>query len=201
MADSDKSDTESTPALSGMRSYQADGEGGPELDAGARAIEAFARPFPMAVAGRPISIDFEIKSSSFTLVIEVLPDDLTSDAQGLPTEIFLPYAHYGHPERQTEEIQPIGFRQSVLGKYSSRRGTPSLELAVSMSRGRYELDGHVLKWYHRDDLRSDTQLRREKIVIKRKGGPRPEVLAAIGETAPSTFQSFVDSCKAFCAVA
>ncbi|KAL7415983.1 glycoside hydrolase superfamily [Mrakia frigida] len=63
------------------------------LTDGSRAVGAFARPFPIATVGVPFSLDFEIKSSVFKMSVEMYPDDeATLDA---PTEIFLPWIHYG----------------------------------------------------------------------------------------------------------
>ena len=63
------------------------------LTDGSRAVGAFSRPFPVATVGVPVSLDFEIKSSVFKMSVAMYPDDEAKlDA---PTEIFLPWIHYG----------------------------------------------------------------------------------------------------------
>lgn len=63
------------------------------LTDGSRAVGAFSRPYPVATVGVPVSIDFEIKSSVFKMVVEIYPDDECTLEK--PTEIFLPWVHYG----------------------------------------------------------------------------------------------------------
>lgn len=62
------------------------------LTDGSRAVGAFSRPYPIATVGVPVSLDFEIKSSTFTMVVEIYADDPVTEK---PTEIFLPWVHYG----------------------------------------------------------------------------------------------------------
>ena len=62
------------------------------LTDGSRAVGAFSRPYPIATVGVPVSLDFEIKSSTFTMVVEIYGDDEVTEK---PTEIFLPWVHYG----------------------------------------------------------------------------------------------------------
>lgn len=65
---------------------------------GARAVGAFSRPFPVQTVGEPVRIDFDISTSKFTLRVKVSPSDFPTspddDADGLVTEVFLPYVHY-----------------------------------------------------------------------------------------------------------
>ena len=66
-----------------------------EINDGARALPAFVRPYPVATVGRPTSIDFDLRSSEFTLTVEVQYDDLSPNApEILATEIFMPLVHY-----------------------------------------------------------------------------------------------------------
>jgi hypothetical protein len=150
------------------------------LNRGARAIEAFVRPYPTAVAGRPISIEFDVASSLFTLIIETRPDDLRQGMEELPTEIYLPAVHYGELsqedvaelEGESEEHEQKKRRRRMSRSNSSplnkphalhlphiqfpwHRHKPRLALAVHVTRGHYEIVGHTLKWYHR----SPTSLR------------------------------------------
>ncbi|THH21490.1 hypothetical protein EW146_g111 [Bondarzewia mesenterica] len=94
------------------------------LTDGARAVRAFSRPYPMAVVGKPVSIQFDIGKSEFKLTVRVRAEDApisrlssSSSAASLsrpatpesssssaswpdpkyslpPTEIFLPIVHY-----------------------------------------------------------------------------------------------------------
>jgi hypothetical protein len=173
------------------------------------------------VAGRPISIEFDVASSTFTLELETRPDDLESNFKDLPTEIYLPAVHYG--ELSQEDVEELEERfqdpedkansaapnkQNVLHlphiHFPWHRHRPRLALNVSVSRGHYEIIGHTLKWYHRTSStakRTDQQPRRETITIKRKGGPRPEVTAAYGEKPRSMAQVVWDTCCGMCSVA
>jgi Glycoside hydrolase family 5 C-terminal domain len=67
------------------------------LNAGSRAFEAFVRPSPIAVAGRPKSYGFDMRSCSFHLTIIPYQDAPLEDA---PTEIFVPdyFFHDAEPE-------------------------------------------------------------------------------------------------------
>ncbi len=57
---------------------------------GGRALEAALRPYPMAVAGEPTHLEFNIRRKRF--VFEFRHDPLLT----APTEIFLPNLHYPH---------------------------------------------------------------------------------------------------------
>ena len=57
------------------------------LNAGSRAFEAFVRPSPIVVAGKPKSYRFDMRSATFTLSMIPHSEEPPEDA---PTEIFLP---------------------------------------------------------------------------------------------------------------
>ncbi|WVO17970.1 hypothetical protein L204_105668 [Cryptococcus depauperatus] len=59
---------------------------------GARAVDAFCRPFPIASVGTPERIDFDINSTKFTYSVRVRPDDVANDE--VYTEIYVPFVHY-----------------------------------------------------------------------------------------------------------
>lgn len=60
---------------------------------GARAVGAFCRPFPVATAGTPLRIDFDIHSTEFKLQVHVGPEDkVVAEEKG--TEVYLPFVHY-----------------------------------------------------------------------------------------------------------
>lgn len=68
------------------------------LNDGARAIAAFCRPYPTKSVGTPIDINFDIKSSNFTLSIRLEADEVPDSE--LATEIFIPLIHYAtYPSR------------------------------------------------------------------------------------------------------
>ncbi|KAL5511999.1 hypothetical protein ACEPAH_5218 [Sanghuangporus vaninii] len=86
------------------------------LTDGARAVRAFARPYPVATVGLPIDIQFDIHKAEFKLTVRVRPEDRpivdhldgtstssgtlaehTDDAE-LPTEIFVPLVHYARQD-------------------------------------------------------------------------------------------------------
>lgn len=178
------------------------------------------------MAGKPISIDFDVASSQFTLVIETRPDDLKEGFKELPTEIYLPAVHYGEvsqedveaTEEDSEDSEPKATRGSMSrsNSFSFRKGPtlhlahinfpwhrhkPRLSLSVHVSHGHYEIVGHTLKWYHRTPatLRASGP-QRETVTIKRRGGPRPEVTAAFGERPRSVAQVLWDNLCGMCSV-
>ncbi|KAK9478127.1 glycoside hydrolase superfamily [Lipomyces japonicus] len=63
---------------------------------GARAVEAFARAFPLVTVGIPQSYSFDIKTATFKL--ELYGDGGSDDS--LPTEIFVPDFHYPNGDVQ-----------------------------------------------------------------------------------------------------
>ncbi|KAK1220614.1 hypothetical protein PQX77_016563 [Marasmius sp. AFHP31] len=70
------------------------------LTDGARAVRAFARPFPSKVVGRPEEIQFDINKAHFKLVVDVRPEDRLKpggvDDEDPATEIFVPLVHFAH---------------------------------------------------------------------------------------------------------
>ncbi len=60
-----------------------------DLDSGGRALEAAVRPYPRAVAGEPLRVEFDRRSKRFAFEYRHDP------ACEAPTEIFLPSFHYG----------------------------------------------------------------------------------------------------------
>ncbi|CCF53974.1 uncharacterized protein UHO2_01104 [Ustilago hordei] len=67
----------------------------PNLLNGSRGAAAFCRPFPVATVGTPASIEFDIKSSEFSYALDITGAELDRAQAGLPTEIYLPFLHYG----------------------------------------------------------------------------------------------------------
>ncbi|KAJ3877589.1 glycoside hydrolase [Lentinula edodes] len=71
------------------------------LTDGARAVKAFARPWPTKVVGKPSNIQFDIASTSFKLTVLVRSEDKLNeegiDDKDLATEVYVPLVHYAHP--------------------------------------------------------------------------------------------------------
>jgi len=59
-----------------------------DINSGGRALSAVVRPYPMATAGKPVSLSFNIRNRVMNYTFE---HDPSIDA---PTEIFLPALHY-----------------------------------------------------------------------------------------------------------
>ncbi|OSD02140.1 glycoside hydrolase family 5 protein [Trametes coccinea BRFM310] len=78
------------------------------LTDGTRAVKAFCRPFPQAVVGIPIDIQFDIAKAEYKLTVRVRPEDTPQkerlglapsassdpDEAELPTELYVPLVHY-----------------------------------------------------------------------------------------------------------
>lgn len=168
---------------------------------GARAVGAFCRPFPTATVGHPKRLDFDIKTSTFKLVIKVSAGDEASD--DVMTEIYLPYVHYA---------ANLGLRDSELEDYVSRSlanskanllessspsprsafASPVLDVDVTISTGRFETSGQTLKWWYKPPLGGSMDV---EITVKRKGG------AINWEQSPdSSKSSWTDICPGECVV-
>ncbi|THH08701.1 hypothetical protein EW145_g2522 [Phellinidium pouzarii] len=99
------------------------------LTDGARAVRAFARPYPVAVVGLPVNIVFDIAKAEFQLTVKVRAEDKpviesessassslpTSDSKEgdhaeLPTEIFVPLVHFARQDIVARSV--AGYAQS-----------------------------------------------------------------------------------------
>lgn len=78
------------------------------LTDGARAVGAFSRPYPTATVGVPTRIDFDIKSSVFKMTVEVYPGEVI--AEGVATEIYLPWVHYASDKQFATVDNEFGVR-------------------------------------------------------------------------------------------
>lgn len=89
------------------------------LTDGARAVSAFARPYPQATVGRPKTIDFDIGKAEFTYTVIVngcdVPDRKVDEAY-VPqvTEIYLPLVHFASKQwwEDLESVPEVGGRAS-----------------------------------------------------------------------------------------
>jgi hypothetical protein len=112
------------------------------LTNGARAVGAFARPWPTAVVGIPKDIKFDIHKAEFKLVVTVRKQDdpllYMSDEQPtpkpesgktevkLPTEIYVPFVHFAsgksmHSRRSSADTPEEGVPVTV-GRYCDLGG-------------------------------------------------------------------------------
>ncbi|MEL6272863.1 MAG: cellulase family glycosylhydrolase, partial [Chloroflexota bacterium] len=69
------------------RSQQSDAA---DINSGARALEAFVRPYAVATAGEPLRMTFDAKTKTFTYVWKLDP------TISKPTIIYVPKVHYPH---------------------------------------------------------------------------------------------------------
>ncbi|KAG8987360.1 hypothetical protein FRB90_003385, partial [Tulasnella sp. 427] len=99
------------------------------LTDGARAVSAFARPYPQATVGRPKTIDFDIGKAEFTYTVLVnggdVPDRKTDEAY-VPrsTEIYLPLVHYASKAwwEDLDGVPEVSGRQSDSSAGTAPKG-------------------------------------------------------------------------------
>lgn len=177
------------------------------LNDGSRAIAAFCRPYPTKTIGTPIEINFDIRSSKFTLEIEVAFDDAADST--LPTEIYVPLVHYAKfPSRISQQVRndvktyremaaaaaaeegggaSMNNSVSTLGRTDTDGegdGTEdprSLALDVKLSAGRWETEGQILRWYYPRPAAGQAPII-VKIEISREGGAIPAWIHSLGGT-------------------
>ncbi|KAF7311465.1 Glyco-hydro-5-C domain-containing protein [Mycena kentingensis (nom. inval.)] len=100
----------------------------------ARAVRAFCRPWPTKLVGTPHSIDFDISSAHFRLVVRVRPQDRliphAIDEDDPATEIFVPLVHYadGRLLRDSSDTRSVVSLEEELptGKASTNASTVNL---------------------------------------------------------------------------
>lgn len=155
------------------------------LNDGSRALPAFVRPYPVKTVGTPVSLDFDIRSSKLTLDIRVDANDVADP--DLPTEIYIPLAHYAaHPQKVSYHVKaaskahhPGGaIRHAAAGDVSpddlgkTSDEATDLALKIKVSAGRYEVDGdaQLLKWYYPRPASGSMTV---KLELQRDGGAIP----------------------------
>lgn len=154
------------------------------LNDGARALPAFCRPFPIKTVGTPTEIDFDVTSSKCTISIRVESDDVSDP--DLPTEIFVPLAHYAqYPSSISYSVAQASIEDAHALDESTRSGDVSLKgqdgkkqeerstalaLDVKVSAGRYEIEDQKLRWYY---PRPSSGAVTVKIEFHRVGGAIP----------------------------
>jgi hypothetical protein len=131
LSSSSRSSTNLPELVPGDGEYNA-----PSLLNGLRAASAFCRPFPVATVGTPASIEFDMKSSQFEYVVDVTAAELQ---HGLPTEIYLPFLHYGAHDVAAAASGDRGNRRKSSGAASdkwARKQERKLRSADSLSSSR-----------------------------------------------------------------
>ncbi|KAK4684824.1 hypothetical protein P7C73_g5338, partial [Tremellales sp. Uapishka_1] len=162
--------------------------------AGARAIGAVCRPFPIAIVGVPERIDFVIATTTFKLAIRVSAHDVSNDET--MTEIYVPYVHYAKSLGQTAgsmyaEPSEETSRANLLDVHGGEKeetGPLVNDVKVVLSTGRYELRGQTLKWFYPTP---SSGARVHTIEITRNGGPLTRGLV---EEQRSGLGSWLDVC-------
>ncbi len=107
----------------------------PAITNGSRCSQAFCRPYPRATLGTPVELSFDIKSSEFSLTIDVEAQDLAPDDGGRappPTEIFVPFLHYAADSLAGAASGNV----SDVGRYSPwRKGSRSRQTSLRSESG------------------------------------------------------------------
>lgn len=104
------------------------------LTNGARAVKAFARPWPVKVVGRPTSVEFDVAKGVFKLSVVVGAEDVPEteglgEAEARATEVYLPLVHYAHQaivddalKIWTGPVEEMGLNARDLGGANTRMG-------------------------------------------------------------------------------
>ncbi|EGG12689.1 family 5 glycoside hydrolase [Melampsora larici-populina 98AG31] len=118
------------------------------LNDGARGLAAFCRPFPIATVGEPIYFNFDIASATFEMTVEVnVEEEEYSNQEEICTEIYVPAAHFGAKAHQNRfSINRHRLVEEPLGGRSN--GSEKLQIEVTISGGRWESEGQLLRWYY-----------------------------------------------------
>ncbi|GAA5965791.1 hypothetical protein JCM21900_004991 [Sporobolomyces salmonicolor] len=152
------------------------------LNDGARALPAFVRPYPVKTVGTPLELNFDIRSSKFTLSIRVDADDV-ADSE-LPTEIYVPLVHYAQtPSTMSYHVARAAKKNchDLVGKTDpgdvalgedkpAGKDVRATALKVKVSAGRYEIDEQTLRWYYPRPSSGSVVV---KLEMERVGGAIP----------------------------
>lgn len=115
------------------------------LNDGSRALSAFCRPYPIATVGTPLNLDFDIRSSLFSLTIEVASDDVVDPS--LPTEIYVPLVHYAEfPASISEQVREqmrASKQEQTQGENGTSDGTSDGQY-VATQRGAVDQEATVV---------------------------------------------------------
>lgn len=106
------------------------------LTNGARAVQAFVRPWPTKVVGKTVDMSFDIRKGVFKLEVEVGKGDRArlrrsagkneeeGDDDELATEIYIPLVHYAH-SKVLESSWMAGGKSKNSSKKDAQKGTRS----------------------------------------------------------------------------
>lgn len=101
------------------------------LNDGARAISAFCRPYPRKTVGTPLDINFDIRTSLFTLTILLEANEVSADPD-ITTEIYVPLIHYAaFPSRVSHQVA-----NDVLEAQRAAAGSRSSDSPNGSSNGK-----------------------------------------------------------------
>lgn len=189
-----------------------------EINDGARALPAFVRPYPIATVGVPVDINFDVKSSEFTLTVEVRHDDVAPDAD-VATDVFLPLVHYALAPRSvaaaareaTADTAPIASLASSLTSGSlDDKSTRSLlddspveqvppgalDLDVEVSAGTWTNEGQHLHWTYPVPQSADEGPFTYRLRVVRKSGPIAAWTTQMGDPVVAPWRTLVRRCVA-----
>ncbi|VDB96887.1 unnamed protein product, partial [Peniophora sp. CBMAI 1063] len=119
------------------------------LTDGARAVRAFARPYPMATVGAATSIEFDCDKSEFRLTVRVTSEDACSE----PTVVYLPAVHYAADAAVGSQLVQSADAEDASASGGQSRASSSSEtlpgdegemalaVEVEVSEGKWEVDG------------------------------------------------------------
>lgn len=157
------------------------------LTDGARAVKAFARPYPLATVGVPDDIQFSIAKAEFSLTVRVTPDDghvYVDEADTPSTEVFIPLVHFaatkyatlqGSEAERTDSAEGSEMTESTLITSSKNNGVPVipvdiLDADIRVSAGSWSVDGQILKWKYPIPRAGEPAIRYH-LTVRRKSGP------------------------------
>jgi hypothetical protein len=163
------------------------------LTDGARAVKAFARPYPIATVGSPTFIEFDVNTAHFQLQVRVSAEDAPTNVSmenttgtSVATEIYVPLVHFAHPSL----VEQVGAHSNTSpGSFNTVLGgveDEALSLDVRVSAGRWEVSGQLLRWWYPIPSGKDVDVS-YNITIKRIGGA-----IKTGSEDPSALERCVD---------
>ncbi|KIY71296.1 glycoside hydrolase family 5 protein [Cylindrobasidium torrendii FP15055 ss-10] len=165
------------------------------LTDGARAVRAFARPYPVKTVGVPSFIDFDIKSATFKLTVTVTsedrlkPDGVEDKFPG--TEVYIPLVQFAHPRLLPQEPKSSASSATLTrepsspipgdeasdrtltlasGIWESLKEDKLLDLDVQVSAGTWAVEGQTLTWWY-DVPQHGEEPKEYTLEVRRAGGP------------------------------
>lgn len=115
------------------------------LNDGARGLAAFCRPFPIATVGEPVYFNFDIGTAMFEMTVEVnVEEEEYANTEEICTEIYVPAAHFG----AKGIMNRFSINQNRMVEEATGAGFDKLQIEVTVSGGRWESEGQILRWYY-----------------------------------------------------